>query len=102
MLASALRQRVQIQERVVVRDALGQSITWKHVQDVYARVIPLDTKTVVAYQQQGTQVSHRVVMRGSIDIELGKHRLLHGAKIYEPSATARHADGATDLVVLEE
>ncbi len=101
MLSSILKDRVIIQEGVATRTALGETVVWSSVETRYARVIPLDVRAVASYQQLNTVVTHKILLRGSVTIELGKHRLLHGPKIYEPQSSAKHIDGATEVVVKE-
>ena len=101
MLASVLKDRVQLQERTTVSGPLGQTETWKLVRMLYGRRIPLDVKAIAQYQQLDTQVSDKYIFRDTVTIELGKHRLLHGSKIYKPQSSAKHHDGATEVIVLE-
>ena len=101
MIASTLKSRVQLQEKVTLQGALGQIIVWKLVQNLYARRIRLDVRAVAQYQQLGTVVTDRYLFRGTVDINLGKHRILHGPKTYEPQASAKHYDGVTEVIVRE-
>jgi head-tail adaptor len=101
MLPNALTDRVQLQEKTTVQTATGQTEIWKPAGYYYARVIPLDVKTVAYYQQLSTVVTHEVILRGTVSISIGGHRVIHGAKTYEPTASAKHLDGMTDVVVVE-
>lgn len=101
MLAGILKQKVKLQEKTVVQGALGQTVVWKPVQDLHARVIPLDVRAVAQYMQMDTVVSHKIILRGTIEINLGTHRLLHRDKTYEPSQSAKHYDNVTEVVVKE-
>ena len=102
MLASALKQRIQLQEKSVVQGPLGQIVTWQYVRDLFGRRIPVDVRTAAQYQQLNTQVSDKCIFRGAVQIELGKHRLLHRGKVFIPQASAKQYDGVTEIVVLEE
>ncbi len=97
---NVLRSKVQLQEKVASQGALGQTVVWKPVQDLHARVIPLDVKTIADYMQLSTQVTHKVVLRGTVEVELGKHRFLYGSMVFEPQSSAKHYDGVTEVVCL--
>jgi len=101
MLAGLIRQRVKLQEKTVVRGALGETVVWKPIQELYARVIPLDVRAIAQYMQLNTHVTHKVLLRGTVSINLGSHRLLHRDRIYQPQHSAKHYDGVTEVVVLE-
>lgn len=101
MLPGALRQRVLLQEKSVTSGAMGSTVVWKPVGSYYARVIPLDVRTVAQYQQLGTQVTHKVLLRGTVEVNLGEHRMVHGDRTYQVSATGKHENGATEIMVVE-
>ena len=102
MVTNLLKDRVLLYQRVATQSALGQTVTWKPVKRYYARVIPLDVRTIASYQQLSTVVSHRVEFRGDVTITLGGYRIAHGSKTYEPVQSARHTgDTLTDVLVKE-
>ena len=101
MLASTLRSKVKLQEKTITQGPLGQTITWKPVHEYHARVIPLDVRAIAQYMQRNTQVTHKIILRGAVEVNLGSHRLLHKGKTYQPQQSAKHADGITEIVVLE-
>ena len=101
MLSNILRDRVQIQIKDTIQGPLGETVVWTPVEKRYARVIPLDVKTVASYQQLNTVVTHKILLRGSVTIELGNYRLLHGSKTYEPASSAKHFEGVTEIIVKE-
>ena len=101
MLASMLRSRVQLQEKVSTQDSTGPSEVWKPVQTIYAKIIPLNVMTIASYQQLSTEVSHKVILRGIVTVSLGVHRILHGSKTYEPQSSAKHFDEVTEVIVRE-
>lgn len=101
MLANTLKSKVQIQEKTITQGALGQTVVWKPVSNYFARVLPLDVRAIASYQQLNTVVTQKVLLRGIVTIELGKYRLLHGSKIYEPASSAKHLDKSTEIVVKE-
>jgi head-tail adaptor len=96
-----LKQRVQLQVKTATQTALGQTVTWKPVQDYWARVIPLDVRTIAQYQQLNTEVTHKIILRGTVTVSLGAHRVKHGAFTYQPQATAKHNANMTEVVVKE-
>lgn len=101
MLPNILKDRVQIQVKTTTQTALGETVVWKPVETRYARVIPLDARARAAYQQMQSEVSHKVVFRGSVSLSLGINRLLHGSKTYklvEPPQSV----GDTTVVVVKE
>ncbi len=101
MLPNLLKQRVQLQEKTSTPGALGATETWKPAGYYNARVIPLDVKTIASYQQLSMVVTHKVILGGTVDVDLGGHRFLHGAKIYEPAVSAQHLGGQTVVIVRE-
>lgn len=98
-LANTLRSKIQIQEKVITQGALGETVVWKPVQTIYGRRVPLSLNTVAQYQQLDTVVTDKFIFRGSVAIDLGKHRLLHGSKTYEPQSTSQELDGYTVIIV---
>ena len=101
MLASTLRSKVKLQEKTVTQGALGQAVVWKPIHEYHARVIPLDVRAIAQYMQLNTVVTHKIILRGTVSIDLGSHRLLHRGKAYEPQQSALHVDGHTEIVVRE-
>ena len=101
MLSNILRDRVTIQLRTATQTALGETVVWSPVETRYGRKIPLDVKTIAQYQQLNTVVTDKFVFRGSVTIELGKHRLIQGGKTYEPMETAQEIDKNTVIIVKE-
>ena len=102
MLASTLKQRIQIQEKAIVQGALGQTVTWKFVKEIFGRYMLLDVRTIAAYQQLNTSISGKFILRGTVEIDIGKHRMLYGSSIYEPQVSAKHHDGVTEVLVVSE
>jgi len=101
MLASILKDRVQIQEKVITQTALGQTVIWKPTLRMYASVIPLDVKARAVYQQLNSYVSHKIILRGSVDITLGNNRILHGDKTYEPVEPSQEINHTTIVICKE-
>jgi hypothetical protein len=92
--------KVQLQIKTAVQSALGQSVTWKPVSDYWCRIIPVDVKTIAAYQALDTVVTHRIVFDGTITISLGIHRIVKGTTVYTPATTAQHLGESTVVMVV--
>lgn len=101
MKANILKDRIQIQVRTATLGALGEEVVWKPVETRYARVIPLDASARAVYQQLQSQVSHKVIFRGSVSLSLGNNRLLWGAKMLEPVEPVQEIDNTTVVMVKE-
>ena len=101
MLASMLRSKVKLQEKTIIQGPLGQVVTWKPIHEYYARVMPLDIRTVAQFMQLNTSVTHKIILRGAVEVNLGSHRLLHKGKTYQPQQSALHVDGHTEIVARE-
>jgi len=92
---------VKIQEKTTTASPLGETITWKPIGSKYALVIPLDAKARAIYQQLKSEVSHKVMFPGSVTLNLGSHRILHGSKTYEPVEPTQLIENSTVVAVKE-
>lgn len=101
MLSNLLKDRVQIQVKSTVQGPLGETTVWKPVEIRNARVIPLDAKARAVYQQLKSEVSHKVIFRGSISLSLGNNRLLWKDKTLEPVEPPQTIDNSIIVVVKE-
>lgn len=98
-LANALKDRVQIQVKTTTQTSLGETVVWKPVSTRYARVILLDARARAVYQQLQSEVSHKVIFRGSVSLTLGNNRLLWKDKTLEPvEPTAKIGDSTVVMV----
>lgn len=100
-LANLLKDRVTIQVKSTTLGAFGETIVWKPVETKHARVIPLDAKARAVYQQLQSEVSHKVVFRGSVSLSLGNNRLLWKDKTLVLVEPAQTIDDSTVVVVKE-
>lgn len=100
-LANVLTDHIQIQVKTSTMTALGETQVWKPVETRYARVIPLDASARAAYQQLQSQVTHKVIFRGTVSLTLGNNRLLWGSKILEPVEPVQKIDNTTIVIVNE-
>ena len=101
MLSNILRSKVTLQKKTISQGPLGSTITYIPVHEYYARVMPLDIRTIAQFMQLNTSVTHKIILRGAVEVNLGSHRLLHKGKTYQPQQSAKHADGITEIIALE-
>ncbi|MBA7569927.1 hypothetical protein ES708_11669 [subsurface metagenome] len=100
-LADKLRDRVSIQVKTTTPGPLGETEVWKPVETRHAQVTPLDAKARAVYQQLQSEVSHKVIFRGSVSLSLGNNRLLWKDKTLEPVEPAQAIEGKTIVMVKE-
>ena len=100
-LANVLRHRVQIQLKVTTQGPTGDTVIWKFVRNRYARVISLDAEARAVYMQMKSEVTHKVVFRGTVDISLGNNRMLWKAKTLAPVGPPQELDNSTVVMVKE-
>ena len=101
MLASILRHRMEIQQKTTTLGPLGSTESWDTISTLWARKIPLSVTTIAAYQQMDTVVSHKILLRGTVELNLSEHRIVHGSKTYALTVAAKHYDGVTEVIVSE-
>lgn len=101
-LANILKDRVTIQVKTTTQTALGETVVWKPVEKRHARVVPLDATARAVYMQMQSQVSHKVIFRGSVSLSLGDNRLLWGSKILKPVEPVQTLDNKTSVVMVRE
>lgn len=101
MLVNVLTDFIIIQKKNVSQTATGETVVWTPVDTRYALVIPLDAKARAVYQQLKSEVSHKVILRGSVSLSLGNNRLLWNDKILEPVEPAQKIDNATIVICKE-
>ena len=64
MRIGALGQRITLQQRTVAQDATGgQLATWTDVATVWAEVMPLTGRELIAAQAVASETSHQITMR---------------------------------------
>lgn len=101
MLSNILKDKIQIQVKATTQTAMGQTVTWKPVQTVYARVIPLSVQAIAQYQQLNSNVSHQIVLRGAVSVNLASNRFKWGSKTLEPVEPPKLVNNTTTIVVKE-
>ena len=100
-LANVLKDRVAIQLRTATQTSTGETIIWTPVQVRNCRVILLDAKARAVYQQLNSEVTHKVVFRGSVSLSLGNNRLLWKDKTLEPVEPTAEIGDSTVVMVKE-
>ena len=64
MRIGALGQRITLQKRSVAQDATGgQRATWTDVATVWAEVVPLTGRELIAAQAVTSETSHQITLR---------------------------------------
>ena len=101
MLASALKHKIRLLERVATQGPLGQSVVFKPISDHFAAIIPLDVRAAAQYMQMNMVASHKILLRGKVQIDMGVHEILYQTKRYEPTASAKHHGQVTEVIVKE-
>jgi len=81
--AGRLTQRVVLQSKSVVRDAMGgETITWVDAATVWAEIRPLRGRDLVAAQQAASEVTARITVRYRTDVQ-ADWRVKHGSDLYD-------------------
>ena len=102
MLANILKDRVTIQLRNAIQTSTGETVIWTPVEKRYCLVVALSATARAVYQQLQSQVSHKVIFRGSVSLSLGDNRLLWGSRTLEPVEPVQTLDDKTSLVLVKE
>ncbi len=101
ILTNILKDRVIIQLRNATQTSLGETVVWTPVTIRHARVIALDAKARAIYQQMKSEVTHKVIFRGSVSLSLNNNRLLWGSRILELVEPVQEIEDATIVMVKE-
>lgn len=82
-----LRDRITIQEGVIINTLGGATTTWSDGQSVWARVIQIGASGAARYEQAGyTRVTHEVIIRGGPIITMAGTRFAWGDRILQLAA----------------
>jgi len=96
------RDRVQIQVKETTQTALGETENWTPVTNRFARVIPLDARARAVYQQNQSEVTHKIMFaKGAVIMTLGNNRIKHGSKTYQPMEPTQDI-GDSMIVMVKE
>ncbi len=101
MQTNLKKDRILIVEKVSTQTATGKTVTKKPVGYKYGRVIPVDAKARLEYQQLKTEVTHNLVFEGNVTLELATHEFQHGGHTYTPVGPAFHPINQTVIMVKE-
>jgi SPP1 family predicted phage head-tail adaptor len=92
MRASDLRHRIRLQERGTEADALGQPTTvWKDVASLWAEVLPLSGRELLAGQAIHTEVTHTITIRWQRQfadpLAMAARRILYSGRVFNIHAS---------------
>jgi SPP1 family predicted phage head-tail adaptor len=99
--AGELRHRVTIEESVEVQDDETGAITvvWSPVWvGVAAKVAPRSGREFIAAQQLQAEVNTLITFRWRSGLTT-KHRIVHGERIYNPTALLQDPDSGLEYIV---
>lgn len=100
-----LRHRIVIQTAQTTRTAVGRITEWSTVDTVWGRVMPINERIVWDRTAPRGEATHRIIMRGSIDVSLPSSRFVWDGKVYLPfkPETGPNGDGSwTSVLVRHE
>ena len=101
MLTNLLTDRVQIQEKTSKHGPAGPTNTWRRIQTVHARVIPLDARAQATYMQLNSTVTHKIEFRKGINLSLANTRFIWQGKELYPVGPPQELDNLTIIAVSE-
>lgn len=80
---------------------MGETVTWKPVQKMFARVVALSTRARLDFQQTQTEATHTVFYRIGTTLALDANRFLWKSKTLELVKPPQELDGLMSIVVKE-
>lgn len=103
--AGKMRHRVTIQQRAVTQGIYGeQADTWADVATVWAEVMPLTGKNLLAAQQMAPEVSHRITIRYAVAFAdpqtVAKYRVSYSGRLFNIHASYSPSEGLALIVIL--
>ncbi len=101
MLSNILKDRIIIQKKTITLGDTGETVTWETVETRWGRVIPLDAKSRLAYQQVNSVVTDRIQFRRDVSINLSEYRFVKGSQYYEPVNPPRKLDNGYSIDCVE-
>ena len=100
MRAGALRHQVVIERPQITRDSAGGEVTtWLSIATVYASVEPISGREWVTANAAGGDLSHRVRMRYTPDLDL-TDRLRFNSRIFQVESVINTDERNVELVVM--
>ena len=100
-ITNILKDRVIIKVRTSTQTAMGETVNWTPVETRYARVVPLDAKSIAEYQQLKQEVTHKVMFRDPVTLGMGDNIILWKDKTFEPQGPIKDADNMNTILVKE-
>ncbi len=100
MMPNITCHRVQIQVKTSTRTATGETVTWKPVESRWGRVIPVDVRTRLAYQQLNSEVTHKLLFNGIVSINFN-NRFIWQDKTLQPVEPAQIIGDSTQIICKE-
>jgi len=81
-VASHLRRKIQIQERLRVPDGVGGSYdSWSTVKTAWAKIEPLSSRETLFGMQLQLNVTHRITIRYTTGFD-ADYRILYGTRTF--------------------
>jgi len=84
MLSNIFKDKVTVKLKTRTLGATGETVTYSPVETRWGRVIPVDVKTQLAYQQLGSVITHKIVFRQDVTLTLGDYLFEWNTKTLEP------------------
>lgn len=70
-------EKLTLQQSTEVPGALGTSLTWATVDNVWGQVFPLDIMASARYMQiMESKITHKVILTGKITVTVRNYRLV--------------------------
>jgi hypothetical protein len=94
--------KVQLQERSSTIGAMGETVFYKPKGWIWAEVIPLTAKAIADYQQIVGEVTHKLVVRGTLDYDIGNFRVLWGKRYLKLTSPVQEVQNYTIILAKED
>jgi len=102
MRTNLFKDRIIIQAKTSTQTAMGETVAWTQVQTRFGRVVPVDAKARLQFQQLNSEVTHKIIMEGGVSLELATSRFMHGGHTYKPIGPSMALDNNTVIMVKED
>ena len=80
--AGEMRHRVQLQNRVLTRDAVGGTVeTWSTYDTVWSKIVPVSAREIIEGNQTEGRATHRIIIRHN-GAMTRKNRILFGSRVF--------------------
>lgn len=96
-----LKDRIRVQERIIDETPTGVKRTWQDKETRWGRMVLIGLDGRAKYEQVGySNVTHKLILRGNLDLSLADTRFIWRNKVYEPIEPAGNPDGFDDYIVM--